>query len=199
MWSGLGARREYFLLRLDYCSGDEQLARSVNGFCRHGSEFLVGNKELRLKALALDFTQEVARCKVIRLGVEPPNSSLGVAVPRDIDGGAVIALKRNDSRVLARQTSPVVAESAVVLNAVAEKTRVHVRVEDGRSVAGELGDGALGAPADEHVAAGQDLSAALGLGQQIVRWEVSADEVGGPGLGVEFQDLSAAGRRGVDF
>lgn len=43
------------------------------------------------------------------------------------------------------------------------------------------------------------MSASLGLGQQVVGWEVGADKVSGPGFGVELQDLSAAGWCSVDF
>ena len=86
---------------------------------------------------------------------------------------------------------PVVAEAAVVLDAEAQKTRVHVGVEDGRAVGRELGDGALGAPVDQDIAVGQDLCGALGFGEQVVGRVESLDDFGLPGVGVDLDDLAA--------
>lgn len=70
-------------------------------------------------------------------------------------------------------------------------------MEDRSTIALELCDGALGAPADHDIAAAEDLSATLRLGAEVIGREVSPNQISGPGSRVEAQDLAAARRSSV--
>lgn len=191
----LGARRKNFLLSSHGRSTNKALTMSVNGLCIHSLKSMI-HKQLCLKAVATDIAQE-ARLMLIANCPESPFGRLCITIPRDIHRGAINVRQRHNRRVLIRQTGPVVAEGTIILHALAQRARVHVRMEHRGAVACKLRHGALRAPAHEHVAAGKDLRATLRLRKQVIRWKVRADELCGPGVGVQAQDLAAASRRGV--
>lgn len=152
-----------------------------------------------LEALAFNLAQELAGSKFVRLSIEAPCGRFRVTIPGYIDVRADVGVQRYDGRILVGETCPIVAEGAVVLDTGTEEARIHVGVEDGRAIAGELSYCALRAPSDEDVAVGKNLSAALGLGKQIIRREVAAYEVSSPRVGVQLQNFAAASGSSVDF
>ncbi len=156
---------------------------------------LVRDGELGLKARPLHLPKKPARATPIGHLKEAPHSRLRVAVPADVDRRAVLPLQRGHRGLLIRQASPVEPESPVVLHADPQVATVHIRVEHDLAVLRILGHGTLRAPVDHHVPRSRDhLRRPLALGQQLValRRVVAVDELGGPLVGVDPQDLAAA-------
>jgi hypothetical protein len=78
--------------------------------------------------------------------IEAPGLSLSVPVLGDVHCGSQVVLERDNCRRLVRYTSPVIPKTAVVLNTCAQKTRVHIRMEDWVAIGSKLGKGSLRTP-----------------------------------------------------
>lgn len=105
----------------------------------------------------------------------------------------------NNGRLFKGKSSPVVPESTVVLDTFPEEIRVHISVQDGRTIGLEFCEGTLRAPVHQRITVGQDLGASLGLRQEAIRGLESLNNLCSPSGGVDGDDLSLGGKVRVDF
>lgn len=195
----LCTRRKNLFLQPDSLGGSEDTAPGRDGLRSNKHIRMTREKERSLETSPLGLTQERPRAVAVRYRIEPPCSRLGVAIPRYIHRSAGGGLVGNNGRLFKGKSSPVRPESAVVLDAFAQKTGIHISVQNGSAIGLEFCQGTLRAPVHQSVAVGQDLGAALGLSQETIRGLECLNDLCSPGRSVDGDDLALGERVRVDF
>lgn len=180
---------QYLSLRRNQASRPQDFPISVHRIRHNCLDPASRQFQSRLEALTLRLSKQPLRSTLACDLKEPPHPRLRIPIPRHIHRRprAIRILQRHDGRVLTRQSCPIVPEPAVVLDALAQRPAIKVRMKDGRTIRQVLRQRALRPPIDDNIPIRQHLRRALALRQQprAGRRVEALDELGRPVRRVE--------------